>query len=123
MTTLTIGISKDMRFDLKAKAAQQRTNISAIVKNYLYDYISGKIKYQLFESKKEDIALDDRIMVLIPEETRYELREKVAKDRTSIGAVILHFLGDYLQEKDEKKAARDALEQVYKDKQLKLFEG
>ena len=120
--TLTIGISKDIRFHLKTKTVQQRTNISAVLKRYLNDYISGKIKYQLPESK-EDIVIDAQIMIIIPEETRYEFKEKVAKDRTNIRSVMLYFINHYLQEKDEKQAARDALEQVYKDKQLKLFEG
>ena len=120
--TLTIGISKDIRFHLKTKTVQQRTNISAVLKRYLNDYISGKIKYQLPESK-EDIVINAQIMIIIPEETRYEFKEKVAKDRTNIRSVMLYFINHYLQEKDEKQAARDALEQVYKDKQLKLFEG
>ena len=62
-------------------------------------------------------------MIIIEEETRYMIREKIAKDRTNITTVILPFLQDYLQEKDEKQEALSKLEQVYKDKQLKLFEG
>ena len=87
--TLTIGISKDIRFHLKTKTVQQRTNISAVLKRYLNDYISGKIKYQLPESK-EDIVIDAQIMIIIPEETRYEFKEKALKDRTNIRSVIFH---------------------------------
>ena len=62
-------------------------------------------------------------MIVIPEETRYEFKEKVLKDRTNIRSVMLYSINDYLQEKDEKQEALSNLEQVYKDKQLKLFEG
>ena len=74
------------------------------------------------ESKK-DIVIYAQIMIIIPEETRYEFKEKVLKDRTNIRSVMLYFINDYLQEKDEKQEALSNLEQVYKDKQLKLFEG
>ena len=62
-------------------------------------------------------------MIIIPEEKRYEFKEKALKDRTNIKSVMLYFVNDYLQEKDEKQEALNKLEQVYKDKQLKLFEG
>ena len=62
-------------------------------------------------------------MIIIPEEKRYEFKEKVLEDRTNIKSVMLYFINDYLQEKDEKQEALSNLEQVYKDKQLKLFEG
>jgi hypothetical protein len=110
-----------MRFDLKAKAAKERTNVSSVIKKYLDDYISGKINYQIPEYQKEDIVIDNQIMVLISEDTRYELREKLAKDRTSIRAIMLYFLTNYLQGKDEKQETLSKLEQVYKDKQLNLF--
>ena len=99
-TTLTIGLPKDMRFELKAKAAKERKNVSTVIKKYLNDYIEGHIIF---------------------EEMRYSLREKIAKDRTSIRAVMLYFLTDYLKEKDEEKEALSELKQSYLDKQLKLF--
>ncbi|MFK7899219.1 MAG: hypothetical protein AB8B61_00535 [Cyclobacteriaceae bacterium] len=121
-TTLTVGLPKDIRFDLKAKAVQQRTNVSAIIKKYLHDYISGKIKYQ-FQEFQDDMAIDDKIMIIIPEETRYKLKGKVADDRTKIRSVILYFIKHYLKEKDDKKAALSEIEQAYQEKQLKLFEA
>jgi hypothetical protein len=120
--TLTVGISKDMRFNLKAKAVQERTNISTILKKYLNDYISGKIKYQ-FEEIQDNIIIDDKIMIIIPEETRYKLKGKVADDRTKIRSVILYFITDYLKKEDGKDKALSELEQTYADKQLKLFEA
>ena len=62
-------------------------------------------------------------MIIIPEKKRYEFKEKVLEDRTNIKSVMLYFINDYLQEKDEKQEALSKLEQVYKDKELKLFEG
>lgn len=118
-TTLTIGLPKDMRFELKAKAAKERKNVSTVIKKYLNDYIEGNIIFQ--KHGKEDIVIDNQIIISISEEIRYSLREKIAKDRTSIRAVMLYFLTDYLKEKDEEKEALSELKQSYLDKQLKLF--
>ena len=118
-TTLTIGLPKDMRFELKAKAAKERKNVSTVIKKYLNDYIEGNIIFQ--KHGKEDIVIDNQIIISISEEMRYSLREKIAKDRTSIRAVMLYFLTDYLKEKDEEKEALSELKQSYLDKQLKLF--
>ena len=119
ITTLTIGLPKDMRFQLKAKAAKERKNVSTVIKKYLNDYIEGNIIFQ--KHGKEDIVIDNQIIISISEEMRYSLREKIAKDRTSIRAVMLYFLTDYLKEKDEEKEALSELKQSYLDKQLKLF--
>ena len=121
-TTLSVSIPREMSQNLRIKAIKNKTNLSAIFKNYLNDYISGKIKPKEWNQQK-NLTFDDRIMIIIEEETRYMIREKIAKDRTNITTVILPFLQDYLQEKDEKQEALSKLEQVYKDKQLKLFEG
>ena len=118
-TTLTIGLPKDMRFELKAKAAKERKNVSTVIKKYLNDYIEGNIIFQ--KHGKEDIVIDNQIIISISEEIRYSLREKIAKDRTSIRAVMLYFLTDYLKEKDEEKEALSELKQSYLEKQLKLF--
>ena len=37
-------------------------------------------------------------MIIIPEEKRYEFKEKVLKDRTNIRSVMLYLTNDYLQE-------------------------
>jgi hypothetical protein len=107
-----------MRQNLRIKAIKNKTNLSAIVKNYLGAYVDGKIKPR--ELNKKNIILDDRIIIIVPEETRYMVREKVAKDRTNIVDVVLPFLEDYLNETDPSKIE---LEQAYADKQLKLFEA
>ena len=49
-------------------------------------------------------------MIIIPEEKRYEFKEKVLEDRTNIKSVMLYFINDYLQEKDEKQEALSKLE-------------
>jgi hypothetical protein len=62
-------------------------------------------------------------MIIIPEETRYKLKGKVADDRTKIRSVILYFITDYLKKEDDKDKALSEVEQSYADKQLKLFEA
>ena len=119
-TTLSVSIPRDMRQNLRIKAIKNKTNLSAIVKNYLNAYVSGKIKPREWNQQK-DLIFDDRIMVIIPEETRYMVREKVAKDRTNITTVVLPFLEDYLKERDPVQEVQDALEKTFQDKQLKLF--
>lgn len=121
-TNLTVSIPRDMRFDLKMKALKNKTTVSNIVKKYLDAYISNSIELKPIElqTPSSDITF---LNVIIPEDIRYKLKEKAAQDRTNIKTIILNFLTDYLQEKDEKQAALSELEQTYADKQLKLFEA
>ena len=121
-TTLSVSIPREMSQNLRIKAIKNKTNLSAIVKNYLNAYVSGKIKPREWNQQK-DLIFDDRIMVIIPEETRYMVREKVAKDRTNITNVVLPFLEDYLKERDTVQEVKDGLEQALQNKQLKLFEA
>ena len=119
-TTLSVNIPNEIRFNLKMKALKNKTNVSNIVKKYVFDYIDGKVKIHPLSQKEFLNSTSNGILtIMIDEDVRYKLKEKAAQDRANIKTIILNFLEDYL--KDDKQEKLSALEESLQSKQLKLF--
>lgn len=120
LKSLTVNIPNEIRFNLKMKALKNKTNVSNIVKKYLFDYIDGKVKIHPLSQKEFLNSTSNGILtIMIDEDVRYKLKEKAAQDRANIKTIILNFLEDYL--KDDKQEKLSALEESLQSKQLKLF--
>jgi hypothetical protein len=120
LKSLTVNIPNEIRFNLKMKALKNKTNVSNIVKKYVFDYIDGKVKIHPLSQKEFLNSTSNGILtIMIDEDVRYKLKEKAAQDRANIKTIILNFLEDYL--KDDKQEKLSALEESLQSKQLKLF--
>lgn len=90
-----MGIPRGMRHNLKKKALANKTNISAIVKQYLDGYIAGE---KNFEPTEKKMNFGDRITLMIPKDMRYTLRAKVANDQTDVTTIVSQYLEEYLSD-------------------------